>query len=52
MAQVGQDWLVGDARTKVPLSVRCAAFPNDGVRDTDAVRTGRGGMILFLFMLL
>ena len=33
---VGQDWKVGKG-SKVPLSVRCAAFPNEMVDENDAV---------------
>lgn len=34
---VEQDWKVGKSKSKVPLSVRCAAFPNEMVDDRDAV---------------
>jgi hypothetical protein len=41
---VEQDWQIGKVgKCKVPLSVRCASFPNDFVDANDAV-SGRGGL--------
>lgn len=35
---VDQDWKVGQLGSKVPPSVRCASFPNEGLLPTDTVR--------------
>lgn len=37
---VEQDWRAGQPDSKVPPSVRCASFPNEGLLPTDKVGAG------------